>query len=368
MLKPLTLIAALVFVVWTTFGATPPNFERALKAQLELAANNPQDPEIHNDLGNLLVEAGFYTQAENAYVRALGLEPEDEAYRFNYALLLQQTGRASEAEQQFDEILLRRPDHAWALYQKGVIVHNRDDRKQALELYAQAFASDSSLTFAANNPHIIENKLATEALLMSNRYRQAPGAKVPRVYGEADRITRLMVEDEEMEEGASEAAEDAGEDSEERAEAADSEGGRALSSSNPAPAATGGRAVGGTQRGTTTRSQARTVRPVDETRPTTPAARPRPQKRSGGGSYYIPGSSSESSETVQPEGNTRRNNRQEGRAVGRENRNRPRGEGRVQRPANQRPRPGYRPPVRSTGSLDLELIPEPPTAERTVAG
>lgn len=185
-----------LLVTWSTAALTPPSaLDRALDAQVDLAAQNPTDPTVLNDLANLLVVSGRLEEAEPQYVRALELAPEDVEIRFNYAVLLQQEGRDDEAEIQLRKILELDPGHAWALYQLGVVVAAHGERHDALELFARAFAADPALTFARNNPHLIENPLTTEALLMSNRYQPAPGARVPRRYGDPGRILDLMLVD-----------------------------------------------------------------------------------------------------------------------------------------------------------------------------
>ena len=89
----------------------------------------------------------------------------------------------------------------------------------ALEHYAQALAYDPSLSFASNNPHIIDNPLFSEALIMSQRYLGKTSARVPRQYGDANRIVDLMLEGEDEEEGGGD--EEESEDEEEGSEEVD---------------------------------------------------------------------------------------------------------------------------------------------------
>lgn len=198
MTNPLrAIVLSLAVVTLTASAATPPNFPDVLAAQLERVAERPSDPQVHNDLGNLLTLDGRYGEAETAYLRALELDPGHVGARFNLALLLQQEGKKRLATEQYTELLERAPYHAWANYQLGVILEERGQRTQAIDRYARAFAFDNSLTFAHNNPHLIENGLVTEALLKAQRYRSQPGALVPREYGEADRLRELMLQIEE---------------------------------------------------------------------------------------------------------------------------------------------------------------------------
>lgn len=181
-------------VAWPNLATSPANLDAAVAAQEELVTNEPGDPVAWNDLGNLLVVVGRDSEAEECYRQALDLAPDDPAARFNLALLMHQDGRAKEAETELRQLLEMDPRHAWAHYQLGVILDDRKDRDEALDHYARALAYDPSLSFAENNPHIIDNKLFTEALLTSQRYGEAEATRVPRQYGEPERIVQLMLD------------------------------------------------------------------------------------------------------------------------------------------------------------------------------
>lgn len=183
----------------------PVNLERALAAQEQLTFEEPNNAGAYNDYGNLLVLAARHKAAEAAYRQALTLEPSNVSARFNLALLLQQTGRQREAAQELREVLDYAPGYAWAHYQIGVYHDGKGERSAAIDAYAHAFALDPQLTFPNVNPHIIDNRWVTEALIQAHRYRDEPGAQVPRLYGDPMRIKELML-DEEKSMGAPEVA------------------------------------------------------------------------------------------------------------------------------------------------------------------
>ncbi len=205
----LVLVLACGLVVLTSFASSPPNLERTLTAQQELVSQSPYDAQAHNDLGNLLILAGRDAEAEETYRRAVELDPRNTGVRFNLALLLQQSGRSDEAEGAFEELLAIEPRHGWAHYQLGVLYDGRSDRSKALEHYARAFAYDPALSFASNNPHVIDNEFSTEALLMADRYRTSVATRAPRHYSDPQRIADLML-DQEPGEDDGEAAGEAG--------------------------------------------------------------------------------------------------------------------------------------------------------------
>lgn len=194
MARPYVWILTLCGIVaFATAAAVPPNLYQALDAQRELIAQHPNDPTAFNDMGNLLVLADHFEEAEDAYQRAISLGDTHERARFNLGVLQTQTGQYKSAEATFRSLLSSAPQHAWAHYQLGVVLAQRKQRDEALEHYARALALDPRLSFAENNPHILDNELFGEALLRSQRYQPTSVSRVPRQYSEPDRIIRLML-------------------------------------------------------------------------------------------------------------------------------------------------------------------------------
>ncbi len=184
-------IALTVAAVSAAVGAaTSSNLKEALLAQIELAEKQPDDASVLNDLGNLLTLAGDLERAEEVYRRAVELAPEGVTPRFNLALLLQQRKNIDAAVEQLRRVVDLDPEHAWAHYQLGAIQEARGMEKQAVRSYARAFAIDPNLSFPEINPHIIENKLVVPALLEAYREQDDPGA--PNSYDDAQRIASLL--------------------------------------------------------------------------------------------------------------------------------------------------------------------------------
>ena len=186
-----SLVCAVVAVV-AAVAAGPPNLGKAIEAQRRLATERPQDAGVFNDLGNLLLLANRPKEAEEAYRQAVELAPERVSALFNLGLVLQQRGELREAMDLYERVLKIQPEHAWAHYQVGTIQERRGNESRAVEEYAQAFALDPQLAFPEINPHVVENRLVTEAMLRAYREGYAvPGA--PPVYEEPGRIARLLV-------------------------------------------------------------------------------------------------------------------------------------------------------------------------------
>lgn len=183
------LVAAIAIAA---FAAVPPNLSKALEAQRRLVVERPQDPVVYNDLGSLLLLADRTAEAEAAYRRAIELDPNKVSALFNLAQLLQQRGEKREALRLYDRVVDLQPNHAWANYQIGTLYEGWDQESKAVEHYARAFALDPQLAFKEVNPHIVENKLVTQAMLRA--YDESPGpSQAPRYFEERDRIVNLLV-------------------------------------------------------------------------------------------------------------------------------------------------------------------------------
>lgn len=186
----LALVPALVAL--TAASVTPPNLDRALETQRALAAEYPDDPRVFNDLGNLLVMGGRLDEAEEAYLHAIELDPDRASSHFNLALLLQQAGQLRPALKEYQQVLRIDPGHAWAQYQIGTIYDRWRQDDRAVQAYARALSLDPQLAFSEVNPHVIDNRLLTEALLKAHR-RPASTVLPPKSYDEPSRIAQLLI-------------------------------------------------------------------------------------------------------------------------------------------------------------------------------
>lgn len=174
-------------------GATPPkNLPEALQAQRSLVAEQPENADHLNDLGNLLALAGDLEGAQDAYERALAIEPVNTTVLYNLALVLQEQGQTKQARQTLLALLEIDPEHAWGHYQLGNLYAAKKNRKMALQHYERAFTLDRSLASPKVNPHIVENRLVTAALLQMY-VTQAPSTQAPRVYREPGHVANLLL-------------------------------------------------------------------------------------------------------------------------------------------------------------------------------
>ncbi|MEA2600853.1 MAG: hypothetical protein QOF89_1845 [Acidobacteriota bacterium] len=173
-------------------AAAPPNLAKTIEAQRRLTTERPNDAGVFNDLGNLLLLVPQPAEAEAAYRRALELDPNRVSALFNLGLLLQQRGEPRDALQLYRQAVKAEPRHAWAYYQMGAIYEALGQESKAIDAYAQAFALDPQLAFPEVNPHIVENKLVTAAMLRAYRSDFAQ-PQAPKIYDDPTRIAALLV-------------------------------------------------------------------------------------------------------------------------------------------------------------------------------
>src|SRR6185295_2729042 len=172
-------------------AAAPPNLAKTIEAQRRLTTERPNDAGVFNDLGNLLLLVPQPEEAEAAYRRALELDPARVSALFNLGLLLQQRGELRDALQLYQQAVKAEPRHAWAQYQIGAIYEVQGQESKAIDAYAHAFALDPQLAFPEVNPHIVENKLVTEAMLRAYKADFA-APQAPKVYDDPARIAALL--------------------------------------------------------------------------------------------------------------------------------------------------------------------------------
>ncbi len=177
----------------TVASPAPPNLQRALEVQQTLAAQRPSDADTLNDLGNLLLLAGRLGEAESAYRRAIELDAQHAGYYYNLALLLDRRGDGAGARKALEEAVRLDPEHAWAFYQLGTVLHGQGLVNAAVKAYAEALFLDPNLASSRVNPHVIENPLLTEAMILAYR-KTSTQPLAPRDYEDPQRIAELMVQ------------------------------------------------------------------------------------------------------------------------------------------------------------------------------
>jgi tetratricopeptide (TPR) repeat protein len=110
-------------------SSSPERANEAYERALEL---NPGLADAHVNLGRLLHMAGEPGRAEFQYREAARLEPDDPTPHFNLGVLLEETGRRDEAVHAYRQAVLRDPDFADAHCNLGLLLESLGRRQEAL--------------------------------------------------------------------------------------------------------------------------------------------------------------------------------------------------------------------------------------------
>ncbi len=192
--KTVGFLTALLVASGAAVALAQPQFlTDAIRAQKRAANARPNDPGVHNDLGNLLALTGDMEGAEEAYRHALALAPEEADAHYNLALLLRLEGREREALRALKRAVKLDPHDAWGHYQLGVLLEERRKNSKATHHYAEAFVLDAALADFESNPQVLDSRLTTRAMMVAYRERLARVEVAPRRYAQPKRITRLLV-------------------------------------------------------------------------------------------------------------------------------------------------------------------------------
>jgi cytochrome c-type biogenesis protein CcmH/NrfG len=147
--------------------------DESVAAQLRAAAErDPRDSDSRVKLGNMLFDAGRFTDAVTWYEAALKINPSDANVSTDLGIAYYYTNQPDKALQQFDQSLAMDPKHSKTLLNIGVV---RAFAKQDLAGAAKAW--QQVLELAPDSP---EGRAARQALDgLRNAHPDLAGSKPP---------------------------------------------------------------------------------------------------------------------------------------------------------------------------------------------
>lgn len=117
-------------------------YQEALKAYLEALVHDPDDPQVHCGLGEVLEALGRPGEALVAFDQALRLDPDHAWAHFGRAGVLQGLRRYDEAAVGYQRAGELRPDEVAFHRALGVVHYLRDDLQASLEAYRHALRAE----------------------------------------------------------------------------------------------------------------------------------------------------------------------------------------------------------------------------------
>lgn len=125
----------------------------------------PNSAELHNQLGQLLVQKGFAKDAEREFERAVDSDRHFYPAWYNLGLMRMSRGNWTGAHIAFLATIHEKPGHSQALFQLGLMEEQEGHSDAAIDYYAKAFAINHTLLDVRANPRILDSKLVDVTLL-----------------------------------------------------------------------------------------------------------------------------------------------------------------------------------------------------------
>jgi protein O-GlcNAc transferase len=122
--------------------------EAAIETYRRCLALSPNSPEIHNNLGTALDQAGQLAEAVECFRQALALDPSYVRPLINLGKALRRQGKASEATAALKRALTLSPDNPLALTNLGLTLADQGRRQEAIIALRRATALDPGLAEA----------------------------------------------------------------------------------------------------------------------------------------------------------------------------------------------------------------------------
>lgn len=125
----------------------------------------PESAPLHNELGALLVQKGFPKDAEREFERAIDNDGDYYPAWYNLGLVRAADGDHGGARRAFRRTVSKKPGHALALFQLGLIEEGLYHTDRAVGYYAKAYTINPALMEPAVNPRVLDSKLMHLALI-----------------------------------------------------------------------------------------------------------------------------------------------------------------------------------------------------------
>jgi len=142
------------FILWNIFGAANIGLGRTHEAEQGFSRAiklNPDYPDAHVNMGNMLQKQGKLDQAIAAYQRALAIKSDHPDACYNMGNAQAERGKLDEAIASYRRALALRPDYAEAQFSIGNALQKQGRLDAAIAAYQRALAIKSDYGEAYNN-------------------------------------------------------------------------------------------------------------------------------------------------------------------------------------------------------------------------
>ena len=130
-------------------------------------ADDPNNPALLNEMGNILVQYGRLRAAIAQYERAVKFQPDLALVWNNLGVAYTAAGKYSSGEHAYRKALKLSPAYAMAYYNLGVNFDLRDKYDMAIAYYQRAIELDPTLLDVRVNPQVASNRHLAAILAQS---------------------------------------------------------------------------------------------------------------------------------------------------------------------------------------------------------
>lgn len=109
--------------------------ENNLKSLQQALKQNPEDPQLHNDIGLLYIHQELYSSAEAHFTKALEIDTSCAECFNNLGYLKTVLGQAVEAEKYLKKAILLQPNYADPHFNLGVLHEKKGDIGEAVTAF-----------------------------------------------------------------------------------------------------------------------------------------------------------------------------------------------------------------------------------------
>jgi Flp pilus assembly protein TadD len=165
--------------------------DRAILSYLELERSGKASSWDLANLGVLLLEKGFPTDAERYLRKALAADKHNFEAAYRLGLVLQRQGDDRGAIKYYGRTLKARPGHGYARFMLAMAEEHCGRRAAAIRDYAKAYHFVPELADPRRNPLVLDSELQAEAAL--RRYQERKLTSTLKVTPlDPDAVKRMM--------------------------------------------------------------------------------------------------------------------------------------------------------------------------------
>jgi len=146
------------------------------KSVVDRLAQEPNNPALLNELGDILMQYGRLQQAITQYEKALRAQPDLAIAWNNLGVALTASGQMTDGESAYRRAIKLNPAYALAYYNLGANYDQRGSYDEAINYYQRAIEIDPGLLDVRNNPQVASNRHLAAILVKS--YLDKGGAVV----------------------------------------------------------------------------------------------------------------------------------------------------------------------------------------------